>query len=102
MEDVLTLYPELIEERLALIARQQQLENRRTDLTFTDRNGKVLLVELKKDLVVDDNVRQIADYIKRYKRNNPSVQIRGMLIGQFVPQPIRELCTSMNIEYKEI
>ncbi|WP_100333105.1 endonuclease NucS domain-containing protein [Bacillus alkalisoli] len=48
MEDVLALHPELIEKGLTLISRQAQLETRRTDLTFSDKEGKLLLIELKK------------------------------------------------------
>ncbi|MBN8237287.1 DUF91 domain-containing protein [Halobacillus kuroshimensis] len=43
-EDVLVLHPELIEAGLTLIDRQAQLENKRTDLTFSDEKNNVLLV----------------------------------------------------------
>ena len=55
------LHPELIENGLTLLGRQQQLENRRTDLTFKDNLNRFLIVELKKDVVLEEHVTQIED-----------------------------------------
>lgn len=100
-EDVLVLHPELIEQGLTLISRQAQLESRRTDLMFSDKNDHLLLIELKKDVIVEEHVEQIEDYLKRL-RHKVDKKIRGMLIGQVVPSHIRALCNERNIEWKEI
>jgi RecB family endonuclease NucS len=42
-EYILVLHPELIEDGLTLLGRQAQLESRRTDLTFSDKDGNILL-----------------------------------------------------------
>jgi hypothetical protein len=101
IEDVLVLHSELIEEGLALIDRQTQLENRRTDLMFKDKNNSVLLIELKKDIIAIDHLLQIEDYILRMKKTFKK-SFRAMLIGQEVPLEIRSLCASKQIEWKEI
>ena len=67
-EDILVIHPELIEEGLGLLERQGQLENRRTDLIFADKNGSILLTELKRDVITLNNIEQIQDYMDRLKK----------------------------------
>ncbi len=101
IEDILVLHPELVEDNLTLLGRQEQLENRRTDLTFKDRMGRLLLVELKKDIVQEEHVEQIEDYLRNLKKSYYG-ELRGMLIGQVIPTSIQFLCNQKNIEWKEI
>ena len=101
IEDILVLHPELIEDQLTLLGRQEQLENRRTDLTFKDNKGRLLLVELKKGIILEEHVNQIEDYIHKLKKSFVG-ELRGMLIGQVVPPSIQLLCSQKNIEWKEI
>ncbi|MFZ3578315.1 endonuclease NucS domain-containing protein [Virgibacillus sp. DJP39] len=100
-EDILVVHPELIEDGLQLIERQGQLENKRTDLIFADKEDNILLTELKRDVIVTDNVYQIQDYIDRLK-SKVNKRIRAMLIGQKVPSDIQKICLTNNIEWKEI
>ncbi|MGG1400177.1 endonuclease NucS domain-containing protein [Bacillus salipaludis] len=100
-EDILVLHPELIEEGLALLQRQGQLKERRTDLIFKDRENQLLLIELKRDSIEKEHVHQIVDYIERLKTLN-HLNVRGMLIGQSVPLVIQEICSTFKIEWKEI
>jgi hypothetical protein len=101
IEDILVLHPELIENGLTLLGRQEQLENRRTDLTFRDNKGGLLLVELKKAIVMEEHVEQIEDYINKLKKSYKD-ELRGLLIGQVIPPSIQLLCETKNIEWKEI
>lgn len=101
IEDVLTMHPSLIEEGLTLLQRQGQLENRRFDLLFTDVKGRILLVELKKGIVIEEDVAQIVDYMKKMSVLQTE-KIRGMLIGQSIPTSIKQLCGLHQIECKEI
>jgi hypothetical protein len=45
-EDILSRYPELIEDDLALIGRQVTIYGRRIDLLFEDKFKRKLIVEL--------------------------------------------------------
>ncbi len=101
IEDILVLHPELVENGLTLLGRQEQLENRRTDLTFRDNKGGLLLVEVKKAIVMEEHVEQIEDYINKLKKSYKD-ELRGLLIGQVIPPSIQLLCETKNIEWKEI
>ncbi|WP_174733173.1 endonuclease NucS domain-containing protein [Mesobacillus harenae] len=100
-EDILVIHPELIEDGLVLLERQGQLENRRTDLIFADKDSNLLLTELKRDIITMESVEQILDYRGRLKKQVDK-NIRAMLIGQEVPGDIQDICLSNNIEWKEI
>jgi hypothetical protein len=66
-EDILAIHPELIEEGLVLLERQRQLENRRTDLIFADKDSNLLLTELKRDIICMNLFLFKENYIKRQK-----------------------------------
>ncbi len=99
-ENIFVLHPELIETGIQLVGSQIQLETRRIDVLYKDQNGQLVCVELKKDVINSNHVQQIVDYVKRFARAGRHV--RGMLIGQYVPQPIRHECDQYNIEWKEV
>lgn len=101
IEDILVLHPELIESGLTLLKRQGQLENRRTDLMFKDSKDQILLVELKKGVVSEDDIAQIEDYVQRINKLKKGTN-RGMIIGQLIPSSIQLLCEERKIEWKEI
>lgn len=101
IEDILVIHPELIEEELILLERQGQLENRRTDLIFADKDENLLLIELKKDIITTESIEQILDYRDKLKKHVDK-KIRAMLIAQNVSNDIQAICLSNNIECKEI
>jgi RecB family endonuclease NucS len=47
-EDILSKYPELIEEGLVLIGRQLHIKGKFVDLLFDDRHGQIFNVGLQK------------------------------------------------------
>lgn len=54
----------------------------------------MLLVELKKDEIIPENVDQTDDYVRLFTHHqmlNQAKGLRPMLIGQSVPAPIRIL-----------
>jgi hypothetical protein len=101
IEDILVLHSEILEDGLILLDRQTQLENRRTDLLFVDKEGSILLIELKKGTIDPTHVEQIEDYILRMKKTYKK-PFRAMLVGQQVSQNISEICLQKGIEWKEI
>lgn len=101
IEDILVLHPEILEDGLTLLDRQTQLENRRTDLLFVDKEGSILLIELKKGAIDPTHLEQIEDYISRMKKTYKK-PFRAMLVGQQVSQNISEICLQKGIEWKEI
>ena len=62
IEDYLTANPEEIEPGLTLIARQPKIGSGRADLIGIDKDGRLVIVELKADALARDAVAQAVEY----------------------------------------
>jgi hypothetical protein len=100
-EDILSEYPDLIEEGLKLKGRQVTLYGRRIDLLFEDRFGRQLLVELKAGPIKDEHIGQILSYEGMLlSHENPTIRV--MLIGTRVPPNIQKSLDHHGIAWREI
>ncbi len=100
IEDVLVLHSHLIEDGLQFVDRQVQLETRRIDLLFKDRDGRFVCVELKKDEIKPENIHQISDYLLRFKRSG--MDVRGIIIGEQVSADMASECEKQEISWRAI
>ncbi|MFH1400807.1 MAG: endonuclease NucS domain-containing protein [Nanoarchaeota archaeon] len=100
-EDILTKYPELIEENLTLEGRQVTVHGRRMDLLFKDTNGRQLIVELKVGPILDKHIGQILSYEGMLlAADDPTIRV--MLIGNRVAPNLRKVLDHHGIAWKEI
>ena len=100
-EDVISKYPELIEEGLILKGRQVTVYGRRIDLLFEDKFRKKLIVELKKGPIKDEHIGQIMSY-EGILLSADDPTIRVMLVGNRVPPNIRKALDHHGIAWREI
>ena len=70
LEDAIVMNPDLLEEGLILIGRQTQTEGGPLDLLGVDRDGRLVLFELKRGNVTRDAVAQILDYASDLESKN--------------------------------
>lgn len=100
-EDILSKYPELIEDGLTLKGRQVRLFGRIMDLLFEDRFKRKLIVELKRGPIKDDHIGQIMSYEGMLlSADDPTIRI--MLIGNRVPPNIQRSLDHHGIAWREI
>lgn len=100
-EDILSKYPELIEDGLMLKGRQITKFGRRIDLLFEDKFKRELLVELKAGPIKDEHIGQILSYEGMLlSADNPNLRI--MLIGTRVPPNLQKSLDHHGIAWKEI
>lgn len=100
-EDIISKYPELIEEGLVLKGRQVTVYGRRMDLLFEDRFRRRLIVELKKGPIKDDHIGQVMSYEGMLlSADDPTIRI--MLIGNRVPPNIQRTLDHHGIAWREI
>jgi hypothetical protein len=96
-EDILSKYPELIEQGLEFKGRQVKF----ADLVFEDRHGQTLVVELKIGVVRREHIGQLLDYGGRFiHEGGPPVRV--MIIGNRVPRNLRHSLDYHGLEWKEI
>jgi hypothetical protein len=100
-EDVISKYPELIEDGLILKGRQVTVYGRRIDLLFEDKFRKKLIVELKKGPIKDEHIGQIMSY-EGILLSADDPTIRVMLVGNRVPPNIRKALDHHGIAWREI
>lgn len=100
-EDILSKYPELIEEGLTLKGRQVHVRGKYVDLLFEDRHGHTLIVELKKGVIKREHIAQLLDYEGHFlSPDDPTVRV--MLIGNRVPPNLRRSLDHHGFEWREI
>lgn len=97
IEDVFEIFHEqLLEKGLELISRQHILDNRlRVDLLFIDKNGKNVVVELKKDTISREDVGQAMQYAGLIKNS------RVILAAPIIATSIKNAFDHYGIEYLE-
>ncbi len=97
LQEILIANPSLIEEGCIFLESEVNLNGKRCDLLFLDRNNKKLYIEVK--LKVDD--RAVGQLI-RYNglENNPDA--RFMLAGFSIVAGLKEGIEKHGYEYKEI
>lgn len=100
-EDILSTYPELIEEGLSLKGRQVNVDRKFIDLLFKDKIGQDLIVELKIGVAKREHVAQLLDYAG-YKIAENKTPVRIMLIANRIPENFKHSFDYFGFEYKEI
>lgn len=99
MEEIVSKHPELIEEGLVLVGRQESLGDMRVDLLFKDRFGETLVVELKRGAIKREHVGQAMEYFGTLYDGKP---VRLMLVGNRVPPSFQRSLEYHGIEWREL
>ncbi len=100
-EDIISKYPELIEEGLILVGRQLTLYGRRMDLLFEDKFKRRLIIELKRGPIKDEHIGQVLSY-EGMLLSAEDPTIRVMIVGNRVPPNIQRSLDHHGISWKEI
>lgn len=99
IEDVFEIFHDkLIEPQLTLLGRQFIFENgRRADLIFEDKAKRKMVVELKRDAVTREDVRQLLEYYGILDNENPRI----VLVAPIIPTSLKLSFEHFSIEYIE-
>lgn len=101
LEDIISKYPEIIEDGLTLKERQLTYFGRRMDLLFEDKFKRRLILELKNGPIKDQHIGQIMSYEGMLlTSDDPTVRI--MLVGTRVPPNIQRTLDHHGIAWKEL
>lgn len=98
---VLRANPELIEEGLRLAREQKEVAGRYVDFTGYDREGRYVVMEVKKDPADRAAVQQLYKYVVSLGGGDPS-KVRGILVAPQLKPTARRLLKSLNLEFKPI
>ncbi len=101
MRDILYTHPELIEEGLRIIEKEKRIDNGSIDLFGIDREGKPVIIELKRITAGKEAVHQLYGYVKTYM-DKTGVKPRGILVAPSLTVTAIEALNRLGLEYREI
>ena len=103
MEDLLWQHTEkLLNEPLKQFRRQARSSIGRSDLVFTDRLGRLLVIEIKRGKLERQAIDQLHDYYGSLKKEFPDQPVELMAIAHSIPDERKIACERLNIEPREI
>lgn len=102
IRDYLSKNPSTIEEGLITIDVEKHVEPGFIDLYCRDRNGNVVIIEIKRTTASKDAVLQLKRYIDAVKKYMPRERIRGIIVAPSISKSALELTEKLKLEYKRI
>jgi RecB family endonuclease NucS len=101
MHRAILLKPELLEEGFKPISWEKKVEPGFVDIYGEDRDGKLVIVEVKRRTATKEAALQLAKYIEpiKAKVNRP---VRAVLAAPALAKDVQRLLESMGLEFKAL
>ncbi|MCL2173114.1 MAG: endonuclease NucS [Candidatus Bathyarchaeota archaeon] len=101
MHKAILFKPELIEEGFKPISWEKKVEPGFVDVYGMDKNGQLVVIEVKRKTATKEAVLQLFRYIEaiKLKADRP---IRGILVAPGLGKDVQALLVSMGLEFKEL
>ncbi|MCW4025535.1 MAG: endonuclease NucS [Candidatus Bathyarchaeota archaeon] len=101
MHRAILLKPELLEEGFKPISWEKKVEPGFVDVYGEDKNGKLVVVEVKRRTASKDAVLQLSRYIEAIKEK-ATKEIRGVLVAPSLGKDVQTMLTTMGLEFKAL
>jgi RecB family endonuclease NucS len=101
LQELLAARPWVLEDGLSLIRREYPTDIGPVDLLFADRDGQVVVVEVKRRGEIQ-GVEQLTRYLERLGQDPRLGPLRGMLVAQSITPQARVLAESRGILALEV
>lgn len=102
ISDYIAEHPEIVEEGLRILRREKPIEVGYADLVGVDKDGRYVIIEVKRVHAGVDAVRQLSNYVNALKKRNLQAKVRGILVAPSISKEALSLLTSLGLEYKQI
>ncbi|PYE54620.1 hypothetical protein DES52_105260 [Deinococcus yavapaiensis KR-236] len=102
MQEALARSPHVIEQGLTVLDRELLVGVGGIDLYALDRDGRLVVVELKRARAGHEAVHQLARYVAAVRLQVPHREVRGILAAPSVTAPAREALTRQGLEFVEV
>jgi RecB family endonuclease NucS len=101
MHKAILLKPSILEEGFKPISYEKKVEPGFVDVYGVDKNGKLVVVEVKRKTAGKDAALQLAKYIEAIK-NRADREVRGILAAPNIAKDAKRLLTSLGLEFKAL
>jgi predicted RNA-binding protein with PUA-like domain len=105
IENLLARYPnEFVSgKELTLKDQQKRLGSFFADIIFEDKNGDLIIAEIKRGILVRDALGQAMQYYGLLRKREPDKEIRLMLVANVIPEVSKPfLSEKLGVEFVEI
>ncbi len=101
MHRAILLKPELLEEGFKPVSWEKHVEPGFVDIYGEDKNGKLVIVEVKRKTASKDNALQLAKYIEPIKAKI-NREVRAVLVAPSLGKDVQRLMVTLGLEFKAL
>ncbi|MGD9131993.1 MAG: endonuclease NucS [Candidatus Bathyarchaeota archaeon] len=101
MQRAILVDPSLLEEGFEPISYEKKVEPGFVDVYGVDRDGRLVVVELKRRTAGRDAALQLAKYIS-FVKTMTNRELRGILVAPRLAKGVQTLLTSLELEFKAL
>jgi RecB family endonuclease NucS len=101
MHRAILLKPELLEEGFKPISWEKKVEPGFVDIYGEDKNGKLVIVEVKRKTASKEAALQLAKYIEPLKAK-VNREVRAILAAPSLGKDVQRMLVTLGLEYKEL
>ncbi len=101
MHRAILLKPELLEEGFKPISWEKKVEPGFVDVYGEDKDGKLVIVEVKRKTATKEAALQLAKYVEPIK-SKVNRELRAILVAPSLGKDVQRMLVTMGLEYKEL
>ncbi len=101
MHRAILLKPELLEEGFKPISWEKKVEPGFVDIYGEDKNGKLVIVEVKRKTASKEAALQLAKYIEPIKAK-VNREVRAILVAPSLGKDVQRVLVTLGLEYKAL
>lgn len=101
MQKAILVDPSLVEEKLKIISYEKKVEPGFVDVYGVDKEGRLVVIEIKRKTAGKDAAIQLAKYIDAI-RGKASRQVRGVLVAPNIAKDVQRLLVTLGLEFKHL
>ncbi len=101
MHKAILLKPSLLEEGFKPISYEKKVEPGFVDVYGVDKDGKLVVVEVKRKTAGKEAVLQLARYIAAIKEK-ANRELRGILVAPYLGKDVQRMLVTMGLEFKAL
>ncbi len=101
MHRAILLKPELLEEGFKPISWEKKVEPGFVDIYGEDKNGKLVIVEVKRKTASKEAALQLAKYVEPIKAK-VNREVRAVLVAPSLAKDVQRMLVTLGLEYKAL
>jgi hypothetical protein len=101
MHRAILLKPDLLEEGFKPISWEKKVKPGFVDIYGEDKNGKLVIVEVKRKIASKEAALQLAKYVEPIKAK-VNREVRAVLAAPSLGKDVQRILTTLGLEYKAI